>query len=258
MNLVELQRAFQAHVLSGAPEIAAVVPGTERFDTGTRLGIYAGGYADRLVEALAHTYPAVQYALGARTFAGLVSRLAHRSPSTHFSVRYYGRELAEIIEQEVPALKGRGAAELARFEWALAAAFDAADRAPLTASDLERTEAAEWPHLKFTVAPSLHRLFLRTNAERWWRAASDGGPRPAGWRSRAPREWMLWRRELAIYFRPLPETEARALAALESGATFAEVCDRVTEVAGMRRAPLQAAALLRTWLAEGLLVAVSR
>jgi hypothetical protein len=257
MKLAELQRAFQAHVLADAAEVAAVVPGSEHFDTATRLGIYSGGYADRLVEALTHTYPAVQYALGTRTFADLVSLLAHRSPSTHFSVRYYGQALAELIEQEIAGLKGRGAAELARFEWALAAAFDAADCVPLVVSDLECREAEEWPHLKFTFVPSLHRIVLRTNAERWWRAGCEGAARPPRWRARGERGWLLWRRELAVYFRPLPADEARALAALESGATFADACTLLTELTGARRAALRAAALLRTWLAEGLLAAVA-
>jgi hypothetical protein len=258
MKLAELQRTFQAHVLNGSAEIAAIVPGSEHFDTATRLGIYSGGYADRLVEALAHTYPAVRYALGLPAFARLVSLLAHSSPSTHFSVRFYGRELAELIERELSGPRASGAAELARFEWALAGAFDAADRAPLTAVDLEGMDAAEWPHLKFTPAPSLHRVVLRTNAVRWWRAACEGAPCPPRWRSRAPCEWLLWRRELAIYFRPLPEDEARALAALESGTTFAEICERLTELRGARRAPLRAAQLLRAWLADGLIVAVAR
>ena len=234
------------------------MPGSEQFDTATRLGIYSGGYADRLVEALAHTYPAVRYALGAPAFARLVSKLAHGSPSTHFSVRFYGRELAGLIEREIPGLAGRGAADLARFEWALAAAFDAADGAPLAAAELERVEAAEWPHLRFTPAPSLQRVALRSNAERWWRAACEAAPRPPGWRTRAESEWLLWRRELAIYFRPLPKDEAHALAALASGARFAEICDRVTEVRGARHAPRRAAELLRIWLADGLLAAVSR
>lgn len=51
MRLAELQSAFQAHVLQGDRLIEVFVPGTERFDTTTRLGIYDNAYFSRLNEA---------------------------------------------------------------------------------------------------------------------------------------------------------------------------------------------------------------
>ncbi len=74
-------------------------------------------------------------------------------------------------------------AELARWEWAMADAFDAADAAPLThdsarAASLPR----QWAQLRFRWHPSVRRLDLSWNVPQLWQALSDderaarGGP----------------------------------------------------------------------------------
>jgi len=255
MRLAELQRAFQAHILSGTAGIEAIVPGSERFDVATRLSVYSAGYAERLIEALAQTYPAVKFALGERTYARLVRQLAQTSPSRHYSVRYYGAELAALIARELAGPRGRGGRELALWEWDLAAAFDAADTPTVSAADLAAIEPEAWPALRFMIAPSLHVRTLQTNAVQWWKAACAEGPRPQRWRARRPAEWVLWRAELAIYFRELEPAEARALAAARRGATFEAMC---AELEGDAAAAARAATLLHGWLKAGWIVGVRR
>jgi hypothetical protein len=170
-------------------------------------------------------------------------------------VRYYGRELASLLARDIPGAKGQTLDELARFEWALAEAFDAADRSPLAVTDLQRIAAARWPQLRFEFTPSLRRLSLHTNAVQWWKAASAGDVRPTRWRRGVrAREWMLWRRDLKTYFRSLKSEEARLLDAAAAGESFGALC---TDLSGRPRsipAPLRAATLLHTWLAEGIIV----
>jgi len=251
MKLLELQRAFQSHILHGTGGIEAIVPGSARFDVATRLGVYSGGYAERLIEALAQTYPAVRFALGERTFARLIRTLAHESPSRHFSVRYYGEGLATLIAGALEGPQGRGCRELALWEWDLAAAFDAADAQTVSSADLAAIEPASWPALRFELTPSLHVRTLATNAVEWWKAACADGTRPRRWRARRPAQWVLWRSELAIYFRKLPPAEERMLAAARCGARFDEMC---AELEGAEAAPVRAATLLHGWLKSGWIV----
>jgi len=68
---------------------------------------------------------------------------------------------------------------------------------------------------------------------------------------------LLWRRELATYFRSLSAAEAAALDAARSGWPFAELCELLCEEVGEAQAPAQAAELLRGWLAAGLIVGTS-
>jgi len=255
MRLAQLQRAFQAHVLSGSNAIGAHVAPARGAETAMRLAVYAEGYDARLVEALAVTYPALERALGQERFADCVRALVHRRPSRFFSVRRYGRELAELLEGELPGARGRGAAELARFEWALAEAFDAADARPLAAQDLEHIDPSRWAGLRFELVPGSQTLSLATNAVCWWQAAAHDRAPPARWRAGRSSMWLIWRRELAVYFRRLAQEEARALAALRSGASFGALCAQLARCAPAASASLRAATLLKRWLGEGILVA---
>ena len=257
MRLAELQRAFQRNVLDGAREIESIVAGSERFPTAERLGIYSGGYAERLAEALAQTYPAVRAAIGERRFGALIERLAHGQPSRHFSVRRYGAELDRLLADTFAAPKGRVLAELARWEWLLAEVFDAADARALTQADFADLDPESWPQLHFALTPTLRRIELATNAVAWWKWACADAPRPGRWRAQRASVWALWRQELAIYFRPLSIAELAALEAVAAGGTFGELCAALADHVEPEAAPVRAATLLHTWLKEGWIVGVS-
>ena len=253
MRLAQLQRALQRHVLRGDRAILELVPGTAAFDTASRLAIYRDGYAQRLTEALAHTYPALRVALGPTEFGRRIERLAHQSPSRHYSVRDYGATLPVRLERELAGARARGAADLARFEWAIAAVFDAPDSKPVTLAALQGVPARDWPRLRFSTVPCLQRVELASNAVLWWKAVCEGAPRPARWRRAPRRSWVVWRRELAVYVRPLDEDEAAALAQLARGARFARLCAGLAVRHGKEAASLRAAAMLRGWIEAGLI-----
>ena len=256
MRLAELQRAFQRNVLDGSRDIESIVAGTDRFPTTERLGVYSGGYAERLSEALAQTYPAIKSALGDREWGRLIDRLAHDQPSRHFSVRRYGSELAALLEDRFKGPKGSALADLARWEWLLAEVFDAADQRALTQVDLAAIAPAEWPQLRFELTPTLRRARLETNAVSWWKWACADAARPARWRLQRPAEWVLWRQELAIYFRPLSAPEGCALETASAGGTFGELCAALSSLVAADELAVRAATLLHTWLKEGWVTAV--
>ncbi|MGE3600630.1 MAG: putative DNA-binding domain-containing protein [Dehalococcoidia bacterium] len=256
MRLAELQRAFQSRVLHGDRAIEPVVPGTERLDTETRLGIYENAFVARLVEALADTYPALRNAVGESEFAELVRTFAKQSPPVHFSIRYFGSDLASFIATAFPGVKAKVLSDLARWEWALSEAFDAADAVALTKADLERIEPAQWAGLQFRLSPSLRRVCLRSNAVQWWRAASQQAARPTRWRSAMPVEWALWRSQLKTYFRSLPNDEAWALKAVAGGQPFASMCEGLVQFAGAVDAPTRAATLLQRWVRDEWIVGI--
>lgn len=256
MRLAELQRAFQSRVLHHAAGIESLVPGTERFDTETRLGIYESAFPARLAAALTDTYPALRDALGESDFFELTRSFAAESPPSHFSIRYFGSDLASFIATRLAGVKAKVLSDLARWEWALSEAFDAADAAALTQKDFAHIDPAHWGRLRFRLSPSLRRLCLRSNAVQWWRAASQGARRPARWRVAKPVEWALWRSELKTYFRSLPGDEAWALDAVAAGQPFASMCEGLVRFGSDVEAPTRAATLLRRWLHNGWIVAI--
>jgi hypothetical protein len=256
-DLARVQGEFQDYLLRGARGIETRVVGSARVPIETRLGIYAGAYGSRLIDALAASYPALAALLGEEDFQALGARYVHAHDSPYFSIRNYGDALEDFLGThadyaEVPLLK-----ELARFEWILCAVFDAADAEPLTAAALARARHADWPELRFTFHPSVRRVALLWNAPQVWKALTEGGERPELRVATEPVEWLVWRQDLRNYFRSLEASEARILDAARNGASFGELCERLAVSCGAERTAAEAAALLARWLGDGLIVAAA-
>ncbi|MBS0375681.1 MAG: putative DNA-binding domain-containing protein [Proteobacteria bacterium] len=258
MRLAELERTFQAHVL-GDGEPAPALLDAVRAPARERLGIYAEAYRLRLIEALATQYPGLAARLGRAGFAALAQAFVRATPSRHRSIRDYGAGLADFIACAAPDAEVQLQAELARFEWALAAAFDAAPGQPATIASLATVAASEWPALRFRAVPALRRLATTTNAVAAWRAArATEAEEPAAAAPRAERgariEWLVLRPALDTQFRSLPADEARALDRLLDGASFGELCGTLAaELGDEGAAALAAAGWLKGWIGEGAL-----
>jgi hypothetical protein len=256
-DLARLQGEFQDYLLRGARAIEERVGGSARFALERRLGIYAGAYGSRLIDALASSYPALATLLGEEDFQELGARYVRTHDSPYFSIRYYGDALDEFLSEhadyaDVPLL-----AELARWEWTLGAVFDAADAEPLGAAALARIDAADWPELRLTFHPSVRRLALRWNAPQLWKALTEGAERPELRVVAEPVEWLAWRQDLKTYFRSLEAGEVASLDAARNGQSFGELCELLAASHGDERAPHEAAALLAGWLGAGLIVAAT-
>ena len=255
-SLAELQRTVQAHVLDGATRPAASLIAGERDAASERLGIYTHAYAARLSEALAVAYPKLRLAIGAESFAELCARFVRYEPSVYRSVRYYGREFAAFVRARYRGVKGAGLQELAHWEWATASAFDAPDVTWPLPVDLSAIAPDEWPTLRLAFAPSLQRIRLVTNSMAWVRA---GDALPRRWCHAAATEWVLWRRDLTVYFRSLAADEAHLLDRAVEGVPFGGLCEALLTMPDMSAdsAALRAATLLRGWQQDQLLIGAS-
>jgi hypothetical protein len=254
-GLARVQGEFQEYLLRGSRAIEARVIGSERVPIEIRLGIYAGAYGSRLVDALRSNYPALAELLGEDDFQALGSRYVGSHDSAHFSIRYYGEALAEFLATDAAYAEVPLLAELARWEWALTEVFDAADAEPVGPQTLATLAPDDWAALRFLCHPSVRRLALSWNAPQLWKSLTAGGERPALQVLAEPLEWLVWRRDLQTWFRSLEPTEARAFDALRSGRSFGELCELLAEAQGAAAAPATAATLLNGWLTGGLLVA---
>jgi len=255
--LAQLQRDFQHYLLRGDAAIEAQVVGTARVPVATRLAIYGGAYRSRLGEALESNYPALAKLLGAHDFATLANDYVTAHDSPYFSVRYYGDALPQFLATHEEYAAAPVLAELAQWEWAMTSVFDAADATPLTHAALERIAPQRWAQLRFGWHPSVQRLSLSWNVPQLWQTLTADGERPAASLSAAPLPWLLWRQELGSYFRSLGTAEASVLDAARSGWPFGELCELLCSELGDERAPLEAATLLRGWIACGLIVSAA-
>lgn len=251
LPLAELQRQFQAYLLKDATTRPAAVVG----DIGA--GVYLDAYMIRIVQALETDYPALRTFLGPVDFAEVAQRYVLARPSSHYSIRWAGRNLGEFLRSSAPYAAEPYLAELAAFEWLLGEAFDAADDATIDTHHLARIPAEAWAGLMLRFHPSLRRLDLHFDVVEIWKTLTESSRCPALEVMRRPESWILWRSGLEVLYRPLKVEECAALDVLRQGGTFADAATRVVTVCEMdpAQAPRAMAGWLRTWLQQGLITA---
>jgi hypothetical protein len=257
-RLAHIQDAFQRFLIQGDPAIEAHIVGTQRVPVATRLGIYGDGYRSRLIEALQATYPVLAELLGEEDFQRLADAYVRTHISTFASIRFYGDELAEFLAADADYSQAPVLAELARWEWALAGAFDALDAAPLGVGAFAQLPPEEWAQLRLNWSPTVHVLQLEWNVAELWKAVTDEQERPEPALAAQPGSWLLWRHELQIYFRSLEADEAATIAAARAGECFGDLCVLLCAQHEENEASLRAASLLRGWVHSGLIVGMSR
>jgi hypothetical protein len=257
-RLPDIQEAFQRFLLAGDSTISSHVVGTVRVPVQIRLGIYGDAYRSRLIEALESSYPVLASLLGEADFHTLAAQYVRTHESSSFSIRYYGDRMAEFLATEPDYAKAPLLAELAEWEWAMAAAFDAADVEPIDTAALSGIAPEAWAELRFEWSPSVQVLDLEWNVPEIWKAVTEeADERPEPSLHSQALSWLIWRRDLQIYFRPLSGEEAAALAASRASHTFGELCVALCEHFEELEAPRHAAGFLRGWVESGLIVSVS-
>jgi len=166
-------------------------------------------------------------------------------------VRWFGGHLADFLRDE-PRYAGQPIlADLARFEWTLGLAFDAADTAALRFEDLAAVPAEAWTELRLTPHPAVHVIELQTNAVAVWNELKNADRGIAPESLPEPSRWAIWRKQLSPYFRSLEIDEAWALDAMRNHLGFGEICAGLCQWLPEDQAAPRAATLLRGWVDEG-------
>ncbi len=183
ISLAELQRQFQQHVLAGDLAVTRQINASANVPAPTRLAIYADAYRLRLIEALGGNFPRLQQWLGDEAFAAIARRYIDSHPSAARSIRWYGAALSACLELSHPLQPWL--ADLAQWEWLIAAAFDGRDAAALDSAVLAEVPPDQWPTLRFEFHPSMQRIVLQHERTGAVQGADGGdvGARAAGARA---------------------------------------------------------------------------
>ncbi|MCK6407512.1 MAG: putative DNA-binding domain-containing protein [Rhodocyclaceae bacterium] len=234
-------------------ESAALFSATPQGDP-PRLSIYRHAFRARLTAALRENYPVLHRVLGDQTFDEVALGFIAAHPSHHPSIRWFGnalpghlQTLADAGELPHPALP-----DLARMEWALGTAFDAADAAPLSVEQLLAVAPEAWPELRFSAHPSLRLIALDWAIEPLWRALSDNPEAETAAPEAQPHHLLVWRQNDQTQWRSVEPFEATLLQAALAGESFAELCERAAATQG-EQASATVAGHLRVWVETGLL-----
>lgn len=253
--LAQLQGDLQRHVLSGDVAIVDAVKATPAVPAVTRLGVYSNAYRIRLAEALAANMPRLKELLGDEQFGTVAAAYVEAYPSQFASIRWFGDRLAQVLAQSQPAQPWL--AELARWEWALAASFDASDATPVGVECLGSVAPDDWADLQLQFHPSVQFLELATNAQALFKSLSEEEKPPQPAMLDRPQPWLLWRQDLKTQYRSLDPAEAAAIQIMRAGGTFGAMCEALCEWHDGDEVPMIAAGMLKRWIVEEQLIAVA-
>ena len=253
--LADQQRRLKGAILGAA--LGADPVGLLRAVGGreTLLHIYRQAYRARLAAALRDNFGVLPQVLGDDAFDALALAYIEAHPSRHASIRWFGHRLPEFMAERDDLVPHPALTDLARMEWALRSAFDAADAQAIDVQALAGVAADAWPSLVFEAMPGVQLFELAWNVAPVWRALQDlqadaapelPPPQPLA------HSLLVWRRGLSPRWRSLEPLPARLLQAALRAERFDALCALAAATVGEEEAALTAATALRGWLDDGL------
>ena len=253
-SLADLQRAFQDYVLAGNDVFTAQVRDTSKADRVTLLDVYRDGYALRLIEVLTNDFPGLVAMAGPEDFDTLARAYIAAHPSRHPSVRWFGKKLADFLATTAPYDRTPATAEMARFEWALGAAFDAVDVEPLQAEAVMAVPPEAWETIAFAPILSLQHLTFAHDVPPAWQRREEVEPGTLEVAAlETPVSWVIWRPQRVSNVRSLEPDEAAMLGAMIERQPFPALCEALLPYVEEDQAAARAAGLLRAWVEEGMI-----
>lgn len=257
-SLVDQQRALQRAIASGrdAGPLLRAPPEREPL-----LHIYQNAYTARLIGALRDNFGVLPQVMGDEAFGALALAYVAEHPSRQASIRWFGDKLPQFMAGNEPLVPHPALSDLARMEWALRSAFDAANGETLDAASLAAVPADQWPYLSFEALPSVQLLAMNWAVEPVWRAMQlvdvESGdepelPEPV----QHPHALLIWRQGLENRWRSMDPMAAELLQAAMAGSKFGELCELAALQVGHEQAAAAAVGALQSWLADGLLAGI--
>lgn len=164
-RLLELQQAFARSVLLEDDAAIRAHIAEDGFSAAERLRIYRNTSRSVLIASLRMTYPAVDRLVGQNFFDMAAGAFAVAQPPSSGCLNDYGGRFADFLAT-LPAAAGLAyLPDVARFEWALSVAANAADAPMLQAGAWAGVDPELHSGLCFEVHPSVSFLELSHPAD---------------------------------------------------------------------------------------------
>jgi len=235
------------------PTVVQLVRGQGQLGPQERIGIYAGMYTARLLDALREDFPCVAAVAGFERFSAIVRTYLAQHPSTHPSLRYIGRHFPEFLHtaaeerESLPFL-----ADLARLEWTRLEVFDAPDTEPLRLAQLQTISPAEWSELRLRLVPACHILRSAWPLHQIWTATVE---HRSFVEYERPGETVIrvWRQDFTVYQASMDAIEQLALERIRRGEPFAVICAALESLLPAEEAARTVGSLLLRWIEDGIL-----
>lgn len=217
-----------------------------------RFDVYRHAYRARLRAALRDNFDTLPLVMGDDAFDELANAYIAASPSNHYSLRWFGHRLAQFMATNVELVAHPAMLDLARMEWALRGAFDAAASAVLTGAELAALPADEWPEMRLGLHPSVQVLTLQWAVGPVWHALKAGQtevPAPQA----MVHDMLIWRNGLQPQWKSLNESQAVFVRGMQTNRSFGELCEDVSQIVGEKDAAPITVEVLREMLESGVI-----
>ena len=244
--LRELQNEFLNYLLEKPSSIVNNIVSAGNVTAQQRLGLYADGYKLRLKEAVSTDYEQLHTYLGDDMFDQLMNEYINQYPSHHPSLRYYSKNIPDLLSEGEPWSQAPELIEIARIEKAFCDSFDAADCEAVTLQYLSKIAEDSWPTLKIQFHDSIQLLAMQYNSFEIWKAMSEDNHPPSVIEDTSI--WLIWRNDLVSQYRAVDEIEIGAIKLMIAGGDFSELCEYLLEYYVEQDTPQQAIVLLQSWL----------
>lgn len=257
-SLADRQQAFLAAILDeGAP-----LPEGWSNRQSAGMAVYRGNYRSALMGALAESYERTARYVGEKPFAQASINHVIANPPAGWTIDDAGEDFAETCAaffKDNPEV-----AELAWLERAMLSLATAPDTKPLTAQAFAVASAsfgeAEWTQLRLTFQPRATARLVEHDLEAMWRALGEEDAQRIAPRLATPQTCLVWREGERPTFTLSEADHAEAFAAMQSGASYAELIEVLLgdasepDAAQVEAAAMRSGAMLGLWLREGMIV----
>lgn len=227
--------------------------GTKGFEARERMQVYAEAYFWRLFEVLREQFERTAWLCGPDPFHDLVTDYLLAQPSTEPDISLIGRSFPAFVESHPQERRRPGLSDVARLEWQIFETIDREDEPALAAPSLASVPLERWPQLRFIVRSTTHLVPCRLPFSALAAAHERGEPPPSAHQTPSESAAVLvWREGFGVLHRTPSPAEARALASLVNGRSFAEICDAAAGVRANEATPQDVVRWLHRWLRAGL------
>ena len=245
-TLQTLQAQFQQALLQDQP-MAPQLLGARGI---AQFGVYRIAYRARLRSPLRDNFEELPRVMGDESFDALANAYLNAHPSQHYSLRWFGHQLCDFMAANLALVEHPALLDLARMEWALRHAFDAAPAALLSFEALTAVPAAEWAELRFRLHPSVQLLDLHWAVGPLWHALK-ATPEDVNPPDALEHCVLVWRLGMTAQWKSLAPVEIDFVKGLLAHCDFSHLCALLAEHVGEEQAAASAVSVLRELLANG-------
>ena len=219
------------------------------------MAVYRNAYRTRLIDVLRNTFERTARLVGDHAFNQAAAHHLITHPPTSWTIDLAGAGFAETCAELFANDPDVG--EVAWLEWEMHCAFTAADGAPMTPTNFAAAtadfDARQWDQLRLELNPGTALRPVTYDLVRLWETLADPQRAPALEKLREPKWVVLWREGEQPVFGLVAEAEGFALATLQQGGTFGEVCVALMKYFDAADVATNAGTMLLNWLELGMI-----